>query len=71
MQALAELNAYNRSGAGRQASLREADMTRRLTAHLQDQLGSNVTLPNPLSASAVLLQEAPSIDTEQRIPLTW
>ena len=71
MQALAELNAYNRSGASVQASLREADLTKRLTCHLQDQLGSNVQLPQPLTVAAVLRRQAPTVDTEQRIPLTW
>ena len=46
-------------------------MTRRLTMHLQDQLGSAASLPKPLSAAVVLQQAPPTIDTEQRIPLTW
>ena len=71
LQALAELQVYNRSSAARHATLRDMELARRLTESLQALLGPSVALPAPLSVQTCLQQPAPEVDAEQRIPLTW
>ena len=70
MQAYAELRAYAATEVAQSASAEEKELVRRLIALVQQEADAQPKA-EPLTVKNALAAEAPSIDTDRMIPLTW
>ncbi len=70
MQAYAELQAYAATEVAQGASAEEKELVRRLIALVQKEADAQPKA-EPLTVRSALAAEAPSMDTDRMIPLTW
>lgn len=70
MQAYSELRAYSGTEAAQNAPADEKELVRRLIGLVQKEAESQERV-EPLTVESALAAEAPSIDTDRMIPLTW
>lgn len=69
-QAYAELRAYSATEVAQSASAEEKQLVRRLIALVQKEADAQPKA-EPLTVKSALAAEAPSMDTDRMIPLTW
>ncbi len=70
MQAYTELRAYSATEAAQSASADEKELVRRLIRLVQQEAEAQGRV-EPLTVESALAAEAPSVDTDRMIPLTW
>ena len=69
-QAYAELRAYTASEAAQKAAAGEKELVRRLVKLIQADAESRPSA-EPLTVKTALAEDAPTVDTDRMIPLTW
>lgn len=70
IQAYTELRAYAATEVAQSASADEKELVRRLIMLVQQEGELQPRVP-PLTVESALAAEAPSLDTDRMIPLTW
>ena len=70
MQAYAELRAYAATEVAQSASAEEKELVRRLIALMQKEADAQPKA-EPMTVKSTLAAEAPSMDADRMIPLTW
>ena len=69
-QAYAELRAYATTDAAQKADAKEKELVRRLISLVQSDAASQPPV-EPLTVESALAADAPVVDTNRMIPLTW
>lgn len=69
-QAYAELRAYSMTDAAQKADAKEKELVRRLLSLVQSDATSQPPV-EPLTVESALAADAPVVDTDRMIPLTW
>lgn len=70
LQAYTELQAYMKTETGQNAPHQEKELVRRLLSLMQAQAEEDPVMA-PYTVERALTEEAPNVDSDRMIPLTW